>query len=65
MAKYWVLKKGAGKTQLLEIMEAKNVITAQKEAVRKYLYTADFINSKLVVVGKAGYEKHYKEEIDG
>lgn len=65
MAKYYVLKKGAGKTQLLEVIEAKNVIKAQKEAVRKYLHTADFINSKLVVVGKAGYEQYYKEEIDG
>ena len=63
MAKYYVLKKGAGKTQLLETLEAENVKEAQKVAVNKYMDIVLSTQTQLVVVGKAGYEQYYKEEV--
>lgn len=65
MAKYYVLKREAGKTQLLETIEAKNVIKAQKEAVKKYMDVVLSTQTQLIVVGESGYVYYKEGMIDG
>lgn len=61
MAKYYVLKKEAGKHQLLEVLEAKTLTEARKTAVTKHLNIVLSTQTQLIVVGKAGYEQYYKD----
>jgi hypothetical protein len=62
MRKYYILVKDVknNKVELIEIIDAKNVKEARKYATEKYMKIVVSGTHQLIVVGKLGYEQHYK-----
>lgn len=54
--KYYIIDKATN--EVLETVTNKNEIEVRKQATHKHLELA--LEGRLVVVGKAGYEKYYR-----
>jgi hypothetical protein len=54
--KYYIINKATN--EVLEAVTCRNEIEARKQATQKHLDLV--LAGQLVVVGKAGFEKHYK-----